>query len=612
MKWSPWAAGVVKRLHVKVSQLKLEGFCEQKVEDDDRGDGDGDEDDKIVVIAMKWKGPKVGLGLVPFPFNRTSTRQRDYTNQRCSSNKGQPIEWDDEFECVCSFSISKDGSFGHWEVTFNVLYGENTESRSKLSVLGKVSLNLGELASNIKTHQMERKLPVTLRDGRLATDATLLVSMSFVEVRDSHESPRITLNFVESDTVNVSVTKLKGDFNTRLESEKENNKNKEAFSYLDMPAVIDSDGSSESIYTSDNSNVDLTLVADLESFSRSKTLPHSLRKTGFFSWKRRRLSFKSFGSTRKADATGTTSEIDLQDDNCTTSDWKVKELVSRDGQAKLKTNVFLASFDQRSEKASGESACTTLVTVIAHWLHSNQDMPTRPKFDSLIIEGSSEWQKLCNNTAYIQSFPDKHFDLHTVLEAKFRPLAILHEKSFIGFFCPEKFECLKEAMSFEDIWNKISSNTEVYEPRIYIVSWNDHFFVLKVEANAYYIIDTLGERLFEGCNQAFILKFDDSSVMHEKVEKENVGSKEKDGARSTDHKEETEKVICSGKECCKEFIRRFLAAIPLRELEEEEKKATISNYSLHQRLQIEFDLCCSSSSSSSSSSTSISSLFSNQ
>ena len=124
--------------------------------------------------------------------------------------------------------------------------------------------------------------------------------MSFVEVRDSHESPRITVNFVESDTVNVSVTKLKGGLNTRLESEKENNKNQKAFSdnYLDMPAVTDSDGSSESIYTSDNSNVDLTLVADLESFSRSKTLSRSFRKTGFFSWKRRRLSFKSFGSLR--------------------------------------------------------------------------------------------------------------------------------------------------------------------------------------------------------------------------------------------------------------------------------------------------------------------------
>lgn len=119
-----------------------------------------------------------------------------------------------------------------------------------------------------------------------------------MEVRDSHESPRITVNFVESDTVNVSVTKLKGGFNTRLESEKENNENQKAFSYLDMPAATDSDGSSESIFTSDNSNVDLTLVADLESFSRSKTLSRSVRKTGFFSWKRRRLSFKSFGSLR--------------------------------------------------------------------------------------------------------------------------------------------------------------------------------------------------------------------------------------------------------------------------------------------------------------------------
>lgn len=106
---------------MKVNQFKLEGFCEQKVEDDG-ADGDGEEDDKIVVIGMKWKGPKAGLGLVPFPFYRTSTRQRDFTNQRCSSNKGQPIEWDDEFESVCSFSISKDGSFGHWEVTFYVLY----------------------------------------------------------------------------------------------------------------------------------------------------------------------------------------------------------------------------------------------------------------------------------------------------------------------------------------------------------------------------------------------------------------------------------------------------------------------------------------------------------
>lgn len=38
--------------------------------------------------------------------------------------------------------------------------------------------------------------------------------------------------------------------------------------------------------------------------------------------------------------------------------WELKELVSRDGQAKLKANVFFASFDQRSEKADGHSTCS--------------------------------------------------------------------------------------------------------------------------------------------------------------------------------------------------------------------------------------------------------------
>ncbi|TQD88437.1 hypothetical protein C1H46_026033 [Malus baccata] len=150
-------------------------------------------------------------------------------------------------------------------------------------------------------------------------------------------------------------------------------------------------------------------------------------------------------------------------------------------------------------------------------------------------------------------------------------------------------------MSFDDIWNEIDKNREFYEPRIYIVSWNDHFFVLKVEADAYYIIDSLGERLFEGCNQAYILKFDDSSIMHGKTEK------------AEDDSEERLEVICSGKECCRQFIKRFLAAIPLKELEEEEEKSAVPILPLHRRLQIEFHYTsCPSSSSSSSSSLSTS------
>ncbi|CAL5361103.1 unnamed protein product [Camellia sinensis] len=296
-----------------------------------------------------------------------------------------------------------------------------------------------------------------------------------------------------------------------------------------------------------------------------------------------------------------------QTEPSTTGHWEEKELVSRDGQAKLKANVFFASFDQCNDKAAGESACTALAAVIAVWLQSNQDnTPTRAQFDRLIVEGSSEWRKLCDNQDLINQFASKHFDIETVLQARLCPISVLHEKSFIGFFGPEKFETLKGVMSFDQIWDEVKRNAEGGNdmPRIYIVSWNDHFFVLKVDINAYYIIDTFGERLFEGCNQAYILRFDDSALMHGKVEKEGVTS---------DQASEDE--ICSGKECCREFMKRFLTAIPLRELESEEKKEPVSYLALHQRLQIEFNFTTSLSlswSSSPSSTNSTSSLFSNE
>ncbi|GMP62490.1 hypothetical protein CsSME_00024586 [Camellia sinensis var. sinensis] len=190
-----------------------------------------------------------------------------------------------------------------------------------------------------------------------------------------------------------------------------------------------------------------------------------------------------------------------QTEPSTTNHWEEKELVSSDGQAKIKAIVFFASFNQRRDKAAGESACATLVAVIANWLQSNEDnTPTRAQFDRLIAEGSSEWRKLCDNQDLINQFPDKHFDIETVLQAELFPISVLHEKSFIGFFSPKEFGTLKGVMSFDHIWDEIEKNAEGDNdmPRIYIVSWNDHFFVLKVDVNAYYIIDTFDERHFEG------------------------------------------------------------------------------------------------------------------
>ncbi|KAL5210874.1 hypothetical protein ABZP36_006497 [Zizania latifolia] len=302
------------------------------------------------------------------------------------------------------------------------------------------------------------------------------------------------------------------------------------------------------------------------------------------------------------------------DDNFVVGNWESKEIVSRDGHMKISSQVFFASIDQRSERAAGESACTALVAVIADWFQSNQDiMPIQSQFDRLIHEGSLEWRNLCENVTYQERFPDKHFDLDTVLQAKIRPLTVSSSKSFIGFFLPEGadsmsgFDFLDGAMSFDNIWDEISQTAEYSSsdnPNLYIVSWNDHFFLLKVERDAYYIIDTLGERLYEGCSQAYILKFDNNTTIHKLPEKKpsspNSGGPPKDSSRSStteqDSEDDTEEniLVSKGKESCKEYIKSFLAAIPIRDLQVDIKKGLMASTPLHHRLQIEFHYTASS------------------
>lgn len=238
--------------------------------------------------------------------------------------------------------------------------------------------------------------------------------------------------------------------------------------------------------------------------------------------------------------------------------------------------MFFASIDQRDDSAGGESACTALVAVLAAALHAGHPaMPTRPELDALIRDGSSEWRRLCDDEARAARFPNRHLDLDTVLASRAWPIAVRHDRAFVGFFQPESFASLSGAMSFDDIWREIAGGGgrgrgPGGRADVYIVSWNDHFFALKVESDCYYVVDTLGERLHEGCDKAYMLRFDGSSEMRA---------------------EGTEEVVVAGKECCREFIKRFLAAIPLREELEIEKKGGSGidgGGAPHQRLQIEF------------------------
>ncbi|TKY58136.1 hypothetical protein E2542_SST15192 [Spatholobus suberectus] len=471
-------------------------------------------------------------------------------------------------------------------MALHVLYGEGDvgEYKPEMEVVGEVSMSVTvaelmmgeEMKTESNSSQVQRTLPIQLKVHGLFMEATLSVSLRLLKLRDFHDDlPR---TFVDE------VTSLGEKNNGKVDQDEQPSPYES-----DQLAVFDSDDSSdESTTTSSGSSNSSTSTAihcagsrvtnGSERFMGSDTetlLDTMKRNWSMLSWNRsfKGWSFKRTTSRKQDSLTSHCMGPYFDHNNCSASGWETRELWSRDGQAKLKTNVFFASLDQRSKQACGESACTALVVFIAHWLHSNKGMPTRAQFDSLIKRGSSEWRRLIHSDHYLKLFPDKHFDLETVLEANIRPLVVLPQNSYTGFFSPEKFQCLEGAMSFDDIWDEITRNYVVdYEPRIYIVSWNDHFFVLKVEVDACYVIDTLGERLFEGCQQAFILKFDGSSLMHAK------GSKE-----------EKVEIVYNGKECCKEFIKRFLAAIPLGQLEEEEQnKGTVYNPYFHRQLQIDF------------------------
>ncbi|KAK8966086.1 hypothetical protein KSP40_PGU010204 [Platanthera guangdongensis] len=258
--------------------------------------------------------------------------------------------------------------------------------------------------------------------------------------------------------------------------------------------------------------------------------------------------------------------------------WERRRFVSREEKMKLSADVYLASIDQCSKRAAGGSACTVLAAVVADWLHNNpKSLPQRRQFDELVLRGSLEWRNLCKDETNRAKFSDKHFDLDTVLEEKVKTLAVVTEKSCVGFFAmeemPESLDFLQGDMSFDTIWDGILCTGES-EEKIYIASWNDHFFVLKVEKEAIYLLDTLGERLTEGCNQAYILKFDSESAIYRNS---------KDG-----EEEEGDLLVSRGVTCCKEYIKGFLSAIPLCGLQEDIKMGRANEELLHRLLQIDF------------------------
>ncbi|KAL9672725.1 hypothetical protein QQ045_028977 [Rhodiola kirilowii] len=270
--------------------------------------------------------------------------------------------------------------------------------------------------------------------------------------------------------------------------------------------------------------------------------------------------------------------------------WQQINVVSRDALMKIEAQILFSSIDQRSEQAGGSSACSALVVVMANWLHANKGcLPNQCQFDTLIKEGSREWRELQKNGGLMQQYADGHFDIRTVLHL--RPICVDSAKTTIGFFQleglpKEVLEFLPGTKSFEDLWKEISeARTQISgnDSIIYIVGRNDHFFLLKADSEAYYLIDTLGERLFEGCDRGYILKFDKQTKI--------CKNQSQDMEETSDKEDETEseiEILSSGYECCKHYFQSLLAGLPLKAAIENYKTGTLTLDRLYGKIQIEF------------------------
>ncbi|WVZ72662.1 hypothetical protein U9M48_021084 [Paspalum notatum var. saurae] len=463
-------------------------------------------------------------------------------------------------------------------VFFSVLYGFQEQGRGKelvrLEEIGTAMISLEECCWEMQLQQQHQQLvvvPIRVRKDGWASDAMLYVNVELVDVNTRSDIER-AVSFREKPRTNMA-----------LPTGQDNRKSLEAAAYhdvLDLKQLLDLAEKEGRVAVYGNKrNSDTSSVSSFSSSSSSTISSSSASTSGGASPEPASTSKRRLLPWMRRSRESLSQELPIKGmDDDPAGSWETREFTSRDAETKLKTPVFFASIDQRDDSAGGESACTALVAVLAAALHANHPtMPTRPELDALIRDGSSEWRKLCDDEMHMAQFPNRHFDLETVLAARMRPITVQHDKAFVGFFQPESFASLSGAMSFDDIWREISGGEDKREPGhadVYIVSWNDHFFVLKVESDCYYIIDTLGERLHEGCDKAYMLKFDVTSEMH---------------ALST-LAEDKEEVIVTGKECCREFIKRFLAAIPLREELEIEKTGAggLDGGAPHRRLQIEF------------------------
>ncbi|KAH6804754.1 hypothetical protein C2S51_033001, partial [Perilla frutescens var. frutescens] len=253
-KWSPRPPP--RKFAVAVRQMRLDGLAE---------DGGGvAAEQKFVAIKIKWKGEPKFFPLMP-PFQ--SRQKTEQSSQRIVQKNCGTVEWEDDslFENTCCFSVGSP-----WEIAFNVLCGEKMDLKAKTAVIGRVSVNISEIACKIESSSVEEKLPLNLQIDGISRDATLTVLFNFVEIRDVQDSTAI--NRTKSIDVKHSST----------DECKDNAKARRRSLSLEEVCLDESDASEgKDTAAQTQSRVPATV---LESDKKPSDR--------WFSWKSRRFSFK--------------------------------------------------------------------------------------------------------------------------------------------------------------------------------------------------------------------------------------------------------------------------------------------------------------------------------
>lgn len=114
MRWRPWPPLVSKKYEVRLVVRRLVGWDLERESADKGGVA------PRLTVEIKWKGPKLALSSL-----RRTTVKRNFTREveveaDTASQLNGVVQWDEDFQSVCTLSAYKDNVFHPWEIAFTV------------------------------------------------------------------------------------------------------------------------------------------------------------------------------------------------------------------------------------------------------------------------------------------------------------------------------------------------------------------------------------------------------------------------------------------------------------------------------------------------------------